>query len=182
MYNSKERISATDTTELSFNQKINKTFTVGEILNSPLWHIKNTEGNIITAIPLFNCDYIESFNESDIVIDDNKAIIIIVDDEDIPITCKSDATGDINYGDIHRIHSFYTYGGRQFGDPTIFAIVYDECGAPIVNALLDVQINGEYYDTVTSDNEGLCRVLLPEGGQSVAFIWHGFANTRSNTH
>ena len=87
MYNSKERIAATDTTELSYNQKINRTFTVGEILTSPLWYIKNTEGNVVTAIPLFNCDRIESFNESDIVIDDNKAIIITVDDEDIPIDC-----------------------------------------------------------------------------------------------
>lgn len=177
MYNSEERISATDTTEISYNQKINRTFTVGEILTSPLWYIKNTEGNVVTAIPLFNCDRIESFNDSDIVIDNNKGIIIIVDDEDIPIDCKSDDTGDIYYGDIHRIHSFYTYAGRQFGDPTIFAIIYDKCGAPISNALIDVQINGEYYDTVTSDNEGLCRVLLPEDGQTVAFIWQGFANT-----
>lgn len=174
MYNSKERICDEQTTQLSFNQKINRTFSVGEILTSPLWHIKNTEGNVVTAVPLFNCDYIESFNDSDIIIEDNKAIIILVDDEDIPITCKSDDTGDINYGDTHRIHAFYTYGGRQFGDPTIFAIVYDECGAPIVNALLDVEINGEYYDTVTSDKEGVCRVLLPEGGQSVSFIFAWF--------
>lgn len=182
MYNSRERITATDTTELSFNQKINRTFTVGEILTSPLWYIKNTEGNVVTAIPLFNCDRIESFNDSDIVIDDNKAIIIIVDDEDMTIDCKSANTGDINYGDIHRIHAFYTYGGREFGDPTIFAIVYDKCGAPIPDAILDVRINGEYYNTVTSDNEGLCRVLLPEWGQTVEFIWHGLANTRSNEH
>lgn len=182
MYNSEDRISDKNTTQLSFNQKINRTFTVGEILTSPLWYIKNTEGNVVTAIPLFNCDRIESFNESDIVIDDNKAIIITVDDEDIPIYCKSADTGDINYGAIHRIHSFYTYSGREFGDPTIFAIIYDECGAPISNALLDVQINGEYYDTVTSDNEGLCRVLLPEEGQTVEFIWHGLSNTRSNTY
>ena len=70
MYNSKERIAATDTTMLSYNQKINRTFTVGEILTSPLWYIKNTEGNVVTAIPLFNCDRIESFNDNDIVIDD----------------------------------------------------------------------------------------------------------------
>ena len=182
MYNSKEIISATDTTELSYNQKMNRTFTVGEILTSPLWHIKNTEGNVVTAIPLFDCDSIESFNEADIIIDNNKAIIIHIDDTDIPIECISDDTGDINYHNTHRIHSYYTYGGRAFGDPTIFAVVYDECGNPIPNALVDVEVNGEYYTTVTSDNEGICRVLFPEGGTTIQFSWHGFANTRSNTH
>ena len=181
MYNSKERITATDTTKISYNQKINKTFTVGEILTSPLWHIKNTEGNVVTAIPLFNCDLIKSFNDSDIVIDDNKAIIIIVDDEDIPIECISDNTGDINYHNTYRLYAYYTYDGRIFGDPTIYCIVYDECGCPIPNALIDVMLNHEYYDTLISDNEGLCRLLLPQSGVTITFTWHGFANTRSNT-
>lgn len=180
MYNSKDSICDKQTTELSYNQKINRTFTVGEILTSPLWYIKNTEGNVVTAIPLFNCDLIESFNDSDIVIDDNKAIIITVDDEDIPIECISDNTGDINYHNTYRLYTYYTYNGRLFGDPTIFCIVYDECGCPIPNALIDVILNNEYYDTLISDNEGLCRLLLPEDG-SIRFAWHGFANTRSNT-
>ena len=182
MYNSKERISAKDTTELSYNQKINKTFSIGEILTSPFWHIKNTEGNIVTAIPLFNCDSIKSFNEKDIVIDNNKAIIIHIDDTDIPIECISDDTGDINYHNTHRIHAYYTYGGYTFGDPTIFAVVYDECGNPIPNALVDVEIDGEYYKTVKTDNEGICRVLFPEGATTIQFTWHGFANTRGNIY
>lgn len=182
MYNSEDRISDKNTSELSFNQKINRTFTVGEILTSPLWYIKNTEGNVVTAIPLFNCDRIESFNDSDIVIDDNKAIIITVDDEDIPIDCISDDTGDINYYDVHHFYVYYVFAGRELGDPTVFCAVYDECGAPIPNALIDVKIDGEYSDTVTTNNEGLCRALLPEGWQSIVFNWHGFANTRSSRH
>lgn len=162
-------------TFLSYNQTINKEFTVSEIKTSDLW--KTTiNGGLIRAIPLFNCDTIVSSNESDIVLDDNKCVIC-QDVNDTLIQCISNDTGGIHYYTL-ELYAYTPYSKLDVIDEvTVYCIVYDE----YLNTLNDVEVkvivDDEPVSTVTTDNQGIARYKVSEA----CTVKFNYGETESNT-
>ena len=104
MYNSQDLIFDDEMTLLSYNQCINRVWTVDELLLSDLWSISQLDDLVYKCIPLFNCDRISSSNGSDVVLEDNKCLILNFDDE-TRISCRSDDTGGIHYHNI-LLHAY----------------------------------------------------------------------------
>lgn len=160
MYNSQDKCLDENLTFLSYNQKINRNFTVDELLSSDLWVIESI-GEILRCIPLFNCDSIISSNSDDIVLDDNKCLIC-ENDENTLISCISDDTGGIHYQDI-SLHAYTPYSKLDLVDSiVVYCVVYDNYLNTLNNVPVYVFIDDELVGTVNSDNNGICKFSVSE--------------------
>ena len=175
MYNSKDMVVDKDLTFLSYNQTINAEFTVGEILESDLW-VVNDDNGLIKAIPLFNCDRIISSNDSDIVLEDNKCVILQNSDETI-IQCISNDTGSIHYYTV-ELYSYAPYTTLDLIDEVcVYCIIYDEFLNTIGNIEIQVYIDDTLTDTVTTDNNGIAKYLVNQDCE----IMFKYGTVESNT-
>ena len=160
MYNSKEIIFDDELTFLSYNQTINAEFTVNEILNSDLW-IVNTDNGLVKAIPLFNCDTIVSSNESDIILDDNKCVIL-QNVADTLVQCVSNDTGSIHYYTL-ELYAYAPYTRLNLIDEvTVYCIVYDEYLNTLNDVSVTVLVEDEIISTVNTNNQGICRFKVSD--------------------
>ena len=159
MYNSPDKCWDTDLTFLSYNQCLNHTFTADELLESDLWHVTSVDSNVYRCIPLFNCDSINSNNDSDKVLDTNKCLILVYD-EDTRVQCKSDDMGGINYSSIN-LYAYTPYSKlNQTESLWVYCIVYDEFLNTLNNVLVDVLVDDELTSQVTTDGSGECRFRI----------------------
>ena len=163
MYNSQDLIFDDEMTLLSYNQCINRVWTVDELLLSDLWSISQLDDLVYKCIPLFNCDKISSSNSSDVVLEDNKCLILNFDDE-TRISCRSDDTGGIHYHNI-LLHAYAPYTQLDLVDKVnVFCIVYDEYLNTCNNVTVDVIVDDIVVSSVNTDSNGLCRVTIDSTG------------------
>ena len=150
----------TELTFLSYNQTINKEFTVSEIKTSDLW--KTTiNGGLIRAVPLFNCDTILSSNESDIVLDSNKCVIC-QDVNDTLIQCISADTGGVHFYSL-ELYAFTPYSKLDVIDEvTVYVIVSDEYLNTLGDVEVSVYVDDELTTMVSTDNQGIARYKVNE--------------------
>ena len=175
MYNSKDLVVDTELTFLSYNQTINAEFTVEEIGESDLWMV-NDDNGLIKAIPLFNCDKIVSSNPSDIVLDDNKCLILQDVDETL-IQCISNDTGGLHYY-TSELYAYAPYSKLDVIDElTIFCIVYDEYLNTIGEVEIQVYIDDTLTDTILTNNNGLARYVVDQACE----IMFKYGTVESNT-
>ena len=159
MYNSHDLIFDNEVTFLSYNQTINHIWTCENLILSNLWDITQIDDLIYKCIPLFNCDIISSSNESDIILEDNKCLILNFDEE-TRITCTSDDTGSIHYHDI-QLCAYTAYTKLDVIDElTVYCIVHDKYLNTLNNVLIDVLIDDEITSTITTNKEGVCRFKI----------------------
>ena len=171
MYNSSELIMDRELTFISYNQPINAEFTVDEILTGDLWKTYQINNNIYKAIPLFNCDKLVSTNSKDIILEDNKCIILNVDDDSI-IKAISDDVGSTHYYSL-QLYAFTPYSKLDVIDNiTISVIVYDEFLNTLNNVTLDVYVDGVLTAIVKTDNYGIARYEVSEASE-VSFVYDG---------
>ena len=175
MYNSKELILDNELTFLSYNQTINKEFTVEEIKTSPLWKTV-TGGGLVRAIPLFNCDKIVSSNDDDIVLETNQCIICQNVDETL-VQCISDDTGGIHYYTL-ELYAFTPYSKLDLVDEvTVYCIVGDEYLNTLNDVEISVYVDDELTTTVLTDNQGIARYKV----DSACTVQFKYGETESNT-
>ena len=160
MYNSKELILDNELTFLSYNQTINKEFTVEEIKTSPLW--KTTIGDgLVRAIPLFNCDSIESSNGDDIVLENNQCVILQNVDETI-VKCISNDTGSTHFYTL-ELYCYVPYSKLDvINELTVYCIVADEYLNTLGDVEIQVYVDDELTTTVSTDNQGIARYKVSE--------------------
>lgn len=155
MYNSQYKCLDEDLTFLSFNQKINKSFNVGELEYSKLWVVEKIN-DVLKCIPLFNCDSIVSSNPNDIILGENKCLICH-NIENTVISCISDDTGGIKYYNIF-LYAYVPYSKLDLIDNlTVYCVVYDEYLNTLNNVSVDVLIDNTVIATINTDNEGVCQ-------------------------
>ena len=160
MFNSKDIGSDKEVILLSFEQKINKDFTALEIIEGDLWKVYDNAG-VYKCIPLFNCDIIRSSNSSDIVLDNNKCLIL-QNKADTIVSVSSDDTGSTHYYTV-ELYAFTPYTALDVLDElTVYCIVYDEYLNTINNVLVNVLVDDEIVGQVQTDNQGLCRYTVNE--------------------
>ena len=162
MYNSKELCLDEDLTFLSYNQTINAEFTVDEIITSDLWFIEGDgQGDVIKAIPLFNCDKIISNNDSDKILDTNKGIIL-QNDENTIIQCISNDTGSIHYQSV-SLYAYTAYTKLDVIDELfVYCIAYDKYLNTLNNVEIDVYVDNELTGKTTTNNKGICKYSVNE--------------------
>ena len=169
MYNSKEMCVDKDLTFLSYNQTINAEFTVDEILESDLWVI-NDDNGLIKAIPLFNCDLITSSNSSDIVLDNNKCVILQNVGETI-VECTSDDTGSIHYYSV-ELYAYCPYTKLDVIDKvSVYCVLADEYLNTVNNVNVNVIIDDEPVDTVKTNSNGICKYTV-DADCTVKFVYN----------
>ena len=174
MYNSQNKCLDNDLTLLSYNQKINKSFTVNELKDSGLWVVES-QGDILKCIPLFNCDSIVSSNNNDIVLEDNKCLICHKNSKTI-ISCISDDTGSINFHDI-SLHAYTAYSKLDLIDSLVIScVVYDNYLNTLNNVSVKVIVDGDLVGTVNTDNNGICKYKI----EKPCYIFFEYENTVSN--
>lgn len=112
--------------------------------------------NIVKAIPLFNCDSIQSNNPNDIILDDNKCVILNNDNNTI-ITVKSDDTGGIHYYNsvLYAYAPYCQLNGLN--ELVVSCIVYDKYLNTLNNIEVSVYVDDELNTIVKTNNEGLCE-------------------------
>lgn len=160
MYNSKELILDKELTFLSYNQTINREFTVEEIKTSPLWKTVTGSG-LVRAIPLFNCDRIESSNSDDIILETNQCVICQDVDETL-VQCISNDTGSIHYYSL-ELYCYAPYTKLDVIDEvTVYCIVYDEYLNTLNDVEVAVYVDDELTTTVSTDNQGIARYKVSE--------------------
>ena len=160
MYNSEDRCLNEELTFLSYNQKINKSFTINEIKESDLWVVEEIN-NVLRGIPLFNCDNIVSSNNEDIVLDNNQCIICNNDSSTV-ISCISDDTGDIHYHNIF-LYAYTPYSKLDLVDNiVVYCIVYDNYLNTLNNVGINVFVNNEKMGVVNTNNNGICKYSVSE--------------------
>ena len=159
MYNSPDKCWDNDLTFLSYNQCLNHTFTADELLESPLWKIIPVNNEIYKCIPLFNCDSITTNNDSDRILDTNKCLILVYD-EDTRIKCVSNDMGSIHYYNIN-LYAYTPYTKLNQTDFIwVYCIVYDKFLNTLNDVLVDVMVNNELYSQVKTDNAGECKIKV----------------------
>lgn len=160
MYNSQDKCLDEELTFLSYNQKINKSFMVDELIESDLWIVEEIDG-ALRCIPLFNCDNIVSSNSDDIVLDDNQCLICH-NNEDTVISCISDDTGGIHYYDI-KLYAYTPYSKLDLIDSiVIYCVVYDNYLNTLNNVPINVFIDNELIGSVNTNNNGICKYSVNE--------------------
>lgn len=168
MYNSFDKIMDVDLTKLSYNQTINRSFTMTEMLNSGLWHIIQCNG-FYKCIPLFNCDIISSSDSNDKILDSNQCLITIGESDTI-ISCVSDDTGGIHYHNI-ILYAYTPYSKLDLSDEVIvYCIVYDEYLNTVNNVLLNVVVDGTISSQITTSSEGIAMFNV-KNPCSVQFVY-----------
>ena len=162
MYNSTELTFDKELTTLSYKTSINAEFKIDEIQESDLWETEAINENIIKEIPLFNCEEIISNNPDDIVLEKNKCVILKID-EDTIIKCVSE-----DRKEVHFYHTnLYTY--IPYTDPTgtiprtVYGILADEYMNPLVNAEIEVLVDGKIDTIIKTDNRGVCEYVFDHG-------------------
>ena len=172
IYNSPELIQDEELTFLSFNQTVNKEFSVSDILSSDLWNVTVLKvDSLYKCIPLFNCDEIVSSNANDIVLDGNKCILLN-EESDTIIECISDDTGAIHYYSL-QLYAFTPYSTLDVIDEvTVYCIVYDEYLNTLNNVEVNILIDDEVISTVVTDNQGIARFKVTEPCE-VSFCYNG---------
>ena len=159
MYNSKDKIIDKDLTFLSYNQTINKEFTLQEIKNSDLW-VTDTSTGLVKAIPLFNCDSIVSDNPSDTVF--GNECIICENVNGTLIQCTSNDTGGIHYYTV-ELYSYAPYSKLDvISEVSVYCIVYDEYLNRLGNVNVDVYVDDTLIDTVLTDHTGVARYKVDQ--------------------
>lgn len=160
MYNSADMCMDKELTFLSFEQKVNAEFTVDEILDGDLWKVY-ANGGVYKCIPLFNCDKLVSSNTNDIVVDDNKCLILHVDDDTI-VTAVSDDVGSTHYYSL-QLYAFAPYSKLDVIDEvSISVIVYDEFLNTLNNITLNVVIDGDIVGQIQTSNNGIGKYTVSE--------------------
>lgn len=170
MYNSTEIAFDKELTTLSYKTNINAEFKIDEIQDSDLWEVEEINENIIKAIPLFNCEEIISNNPDDIVLEENKCVILKID-EDTIVKCVSNDRKDLHF--YHTIlGAFIPYTDPSGVIPrTVYGILADEYMNPIVNAEIEVLVDGEIEEILTTDNNGVCEYIFTHGS-SLSFRYN----------
>lgn len=163
MYNSKDICVDNELTFLSFEQKINAEFSVSDILTGNLWKVYDNDG-VYKCIPLFNCDLISSSNSKDIVLENNKGIILVGDDNTV-VSVSSDDTGSIHYHSL-QLYAFTPYSKLDvIDDIVVSVIVYDEFLNTLNNITVNVLVDGDVVAQIQSNNQGLCKYTVSEPGE-----------------
>ena len=168
MYNSKLKIMDNELTFLSYNQGVNCEFRVDDILDSPLWVTDDSNG-LIKAIPLLNADRIVSSNPNDIILDENKCVIL-ENNEDTLISLITDDVGSVHFYTV-ELYSFAPY--TQLGlvsELTVYCLVSDEYLNTLNNVSVSVVVDDEVVSTVDTDNNGLARFKVGDAC-SVKFVY-----------
>lgn len=159
MYNSKDMCVDNELTFLSFEQKINAEFSVGDILTGNLWKVY-ANGGVYKCVPLFNCDKLVSSNANDIVVDDNKCLILHVDDDTI-VTAVSDDVGSTHYYSL-QLYAFAPYTTLDVPELSVYCIVYDEFLNTLNNITLNVVIDGDIVGQIQTSNNGVGKYTVSE--------------------
>lgn len=147
-------------TFLSFEQKVNAEFTVDEIISGDLWKVY-ANGGVYKCIPLFNCDKLVSSNSKDIVVDDNKCLILHVDDDTI-VTAVSDDVGSTHYYSL-QLYAFTPYSKLDvISEVSVYCIVYDEFLNTLNNISVNVLINGDVVAQIQTSNNGIAKYTVSE--------------------
>ena len=121
-----------------------------------IWKTYKINENVYKCIPLFNCDEISSSNPKDIILENNKCLILHVDDDTL-ITAKSNDTGDIHFYSL-QLFAFTPYTKLDYLDYlSVYVIVYDEFLNTLNNVFVDVYVDNELIATVETDNQGIAR-------------------------
>ena len=160
MYNSKELIMDSELTFLSYNQPVNMEFTVDEILTGDLWSVSSVRDDVYRCVPLFNCDKLVSSNTNDIILEDNKCLILTVDDDTL-ITAVSDDVGSTHHYSL-QLYAFAPYTTLDVPELSIYCIIYDEFLNTLNNVTLNVLVDGDVVAQIQSDNQGLCKYTVTE--------------------
>ena len=161
MYNSEELIFGRELTFLSFKQPINAEFTVEEILTGDLWKTYQINNNIYKCIPLFNCDKLVSTNTKDIILENNKCLILHVNDDTI-ISAISDDVGSTHHYTL-QLYAFTPYSKLDVVDElSIYCIVYDEFLNTLNNIIINVLVDGDVTTQIQTNNQGLCKYTVSE--------------------
>ena len=148
-------------TFLSYKQPVNMEFTVDEIVNGDLWSVSSVNDNLYKVIPLFNCDRIVSSNTNDIVLEDNKCLILHVDDDTI-VTAVSDDTSTMHYYSL-QLYAFTPYTKLDvIDDIAISVIVYDEFLNTLNNISVNVLIDGDVVAQIQTSNNGIAKYTVTE--------------------
>ena len=175
MYNSENKCLDKNLTLLSFNQKINKSFTIDEIKESDLWVVEEID-DVLRCIPLFNCDNIVSSNGEDIVLDDNQCLVCNNDHSTV-ISCISDDTGGIHYHDI-SLYAYTPYSKLDLIDNiVVYCVVYDNYLNTLNNVEVTVVVDSTFAGTVITDNNGICKYSVNEPSE----IIFNYADNDSNS-
>ena len=178
MYNSPDKCWDNDLTFLSYNQCLNHTFTADELLESPLWKNKQVNENVYKCIPLFNCDEITTNNDSNKVLDTNKCLILVYD-EDTRIKCVSNDMGSIHYYNIN-LYAYTPYTKLNQTDFIwVYCIVYDKFLNTLNDVLVDVMVNNELYSQVKTDNAGECKIKV-NTPSTIQFQYNGVLSNNIN--
>lgn len=113
-------------------------------------------GNVVKAVPLFNCDRILSSNGSDVVLDINKCIIL-KNNSDTVVTVESDDTGSIHYYDsvLYAYAPYCQLNGLN--ELVVYCIVYDKYLNTLNNVEVSVYVDNELNTIIKTNNEGLCE-------------------------
>lgn len=147
-------------TFLSYKQPINQEFTVDEILNSNLWITSSVSDSVYKCIPLFNCDKLVSSNTNDKVLEDNKCLILNVDDDTL-VTALSDDTSSMHFYSL-QLYAFAPYTRLDVPQLQVYCIVYDEFLNTLNNITLNVLVDGDVTAQIQTDNQGLCKYTVTE--------------------
>ncbi len=160
MYNSSDLIMDSELTFLSYKQPVNQEFTVDEILNGDLWVTLAVGDGVYKCIPLFNCDKLVSSNTNDIVLEDNKCLILHVDGDTL-VSAVSDDTSSMHYYSL-QLYAFAPYTTLDIDEVSVYCIVYDEFLNTLNNVTVNVLVDGTVTGQIQSDNTGLCRYTVSE--------------------
>lgn len=160
LYNSADMCMDKELTFLSFEQKINAEFTVDEIISGDLWKVY-ANGGVYKCIPLFNCDLISSSNSKDIVLENNKGIILVGDDNTV-VSVSSDDTGSIHYHSL-QLYAFTPYSKLDvIDDIVVSVIVYDEFLNTLNNITVNVLVDGDIVGQIQTSNNGIAKYSVSE--------------------
>lgn len=164
MYNSEELIMDRELTFLSYKQPITAEFTVNEIINGDLWKVYSINDNVYKAIPLFNCDKLVSSNANDIVLEDNKCLILHVDDDTI-IKAISNDVGSTHYYSL-QLYAFTPYSKLDVIDEvSVYCIVYDEFLNTLNNITINVLVDGDVVAQILTNNQGIGKYTVTKASE-----------------
>ena len=146
MYNSKDMCVDNELTFLSYSQNVNAEFSVDDILSGDLW-VVYVNGGVYKCVPLFNCDKLVSSNANDIVVDDNKCLILHVDDDTYSL----------------QLYAFTPYSKLDvISEVSVYCIVYDEFLNTLNNVTLNVLVDGDVVAQIQTSNNGIAKYTVTE--------------------
>ena len=132
-----------------------------EILHGDLWSVSSVRDDVYRCVPLFNCDRLVSSNTNDIILEDNKCLILTVDDDTL-ITALSDDVGSTHYYSL-QLYAFTPYSKLDvIDDLSIYCIIYDEFLNTLNNITVNVLVDGDVTAQIQTDNQGLCKYTVSE--------------------